>query len=256
MLACLVAIPVAAVFGTSLPKVLNRLLKARWPVGSASVWEALSGSSRWGPTPPAATPGPWQGDPFQAASVGPMARGEPADPHRDWDVAVDRAAAGKQLYPGQSSRMSAAAAAATAQGGEILANYDSWADGAGAAAPPSAAVGPAGSQSGGVQLVPVRRANRQNGPPSAAAGRLPAQPPLQPVTTDRFTEIQRRLRQLGATYYLLESWQSQRRMYRFYCRISVGGNQNYTRYFEATDYDALQAMGKVLEQVEAWRTAP
>ena len=58
---------------------------------------------------------------------------------------------------------------------------------------------------------------------------------------------------MGATYYLLESWGNQRQFYRFYCKMAVGGNPNYTRYFEATQGNALQAMAQVLQQVESWR---
>jgi hypothetical protein len=42
-------------------------------------------------------------------------------------------------------------------------------------------------------------------------------------------------------------------MYRFYCKMAVGGSAHYTRCFEATHADPVQAMGQVLGQVEAWR---
>ena len=65
-----------------------------------------------------------------------------------------------------------------------------------------------------------------------------------------FDDIQLRLRELGASYYLLESWGSQRQLYRFSCKMAVGGNADFTRYFEAADADPLQAMLWVLGQVE------
>jgi hypothetical protein len=71
---------------------------------------------------------------------------------------------------------------------------------------------------------------------------------------DQFQVIQERLRQLGATYYLLESWGNQQQLYRFYCKMAVGGSAQYTRCFEATHADALQSMVQVLRQVEAWRS--
>ena len=43
-----------------------------------------------------------------------------------------------------------------------------------------------------------------------------------------FTTIQNRLRQLGATYYLLGVLGGQQQRYRFYCKMAVGGNPNYT----------------------------
>jgi hypothetical protein len=74
-----------------------------------------------------------------------------------------------------------------------------------------------------------------------------------PFSADPYRKVQERLRQLGATYYLLESWGNQQQQYRFYCKIAVGGNPDYTHYFEATDSDPLQTMRQVLSQVETWR---
>lgn len=80
-----------------------------------------------------------------------------------------------------------------------------------------------------------------------AAGHQP-----RPVCPDEAENIQRRLRQLGAVYYVLESWGSEGN-YRFACRIAIDGNPEYTRYFEATGRDGLSVMSRVLQQVEAWR---
>jgi hypothetical protein len=68
-----------------------------------------------------------------------------------------------------------------------------------------------------------------------------------------FISMQDRLRQLGATYYLLETWGNQRQFFRFYCQMAVSGNASYTHYFEATNANPLQAMADVLRQVEDWR---
>lgn len=94
-------------------------------------------------------------------------------------------------------------------------------------------------------------------PATANSGPETAFPPVATPPSsghiDQFTAIQQRLQQLGATYYLLETWGSDRNLYRFYCTMAVGGNANYTRCFEQTDRDPLQAMAKVLSEVEAWR---
>lgn len=87
--------------------------------------------------------------------------------------------------------------------------------------------------------------------PQPGAPRVLTAPPME----GRFAAIQDRLRQLGATYYLLESWGSREYLYRFYCKVAVGGNPDYTHFFEATHRDPLEAMGEVLRQVEAWRAA-
>ena len=71
--------------------------------------------------------------------------------------------------------------------------------------------------------------------------------------TNPFMAMQDRLRQLGATYYLLETWGNQRQLFRFYCQMAVGGNSTYTHYFEAINANPMQAMADVLGQVEQWR---
>jgi len=88
---------------------------------------------------------------------------------------------------------------------------------------------------------------------AAAASRQAAPGPTPGGSNDWFTWTQHRLRELGATYYLLETWGRNGELYRFHCKMAVAGNPDYTRHFEATDNDASRAMQQVLEQVEAWR---
>jgi hypothetical protein len=66
-------------------------------------------------------------------------------------------------------------------------------------------------------------------------------------------DIPKRLKDLGATYYVLESWGNDEQLYRFYCRMAVAGSSDYTQCFEATDANPQQAMQRVLRQVESWR---
>jgi hypothetical protein len=63
-----------------------------------------------------------------------------------------------------------------------------------------------------------------------------------------------RLRQLGARYYRLESWGEGPQMYHFCCDMPVADSADYTRCFEATHADPLQAIGEVQRQAENWRT--
>ena len=56
--------------------------------------------------------------------------------------------------------------------------------------------------------------------------------------------MQDRLRRLGATYYLLETWGNQRQFYRFYCQMAVGGNSSYTHYFEAINANPTGGNGR------------
>jgi hypothetical protein len=129
---------------------------------------------------------------------------------------------------------------------------------------PAAGEGLSGGQPGGAErlgvAVPVDSrpnpyGNQNQAPGGNAAGlgglsnpnaHLVAQP-------DRFTLMERRLREFGATYYLLETWGSDSEYYRFHCKMAIANNPTHTRQFEATDTDPLRAMGRVVEQVEAWR---
>jgi hypothetical protein len=90
----------------------------------------------------------------------------------------------------------------------------------------------------------------------AAAMPMPPAPPANVTApaapTPEFDGIPERLQQLGATYYVLESWGNDQHLYRFYCKMAVAGSANYTRCFEATDADPNQAMQQVLQQVESW----
>lgn len=73
-----------------------------------------------------------------------------------------------------------------------------------------------------------------------------------------FRGIQERLRDLGATYYRLESWGEKGELFHFQCRVAVDGHTNFTRHFEATGDDPLNAMDAVLREIEDWkeRTGP
>ena len=65
--------------------------------------------------------------------------------------------------------------------------------------------------------------------------------------------LERRLRELGATYYVLERWGKHGQYHRFQARMAVDGQADRVRHFEATHSDPQQAMANVLAQVESWR---
>ena len=71
----------------------------------------------------------------------------------------------------------------------------------------------------------------------------------------RFTPISRRLQELGADYLRLETLDAQGGQYRFQCRVSLAGNSAYSRPFEASAADPVEAMERVLKEVESWRGA-
>ena len=73
------------------------------------------------------------------------------------------------------------------------------------------------------------------------------------VVAEQFSAIQQRLRAMGATHYVLETWGPEGALYRFQCRMSAGHHPGYTRQFEAIDDDALRVMQTVLEEIDAWK---
>lgn len=108
-------------------------------------------------------------------------------------------------------------------------------------------------------FVPPNTAGRLMPAPTPPPGGLRAAAPLPPAAPqsggaeEPFRQIERRLRELGATYCLLETFGHDGRSYRFHCKISVAGDPHHARPFDATDEDPIRAMRQVLEHVEAWR---
>ncbi len=203
MLACVVAIPAVALWGTSWPEVLKRLQDFHWP----AVLDLASASMSTSPDEaPQVKAGGVTGTLATPCGPGRLAPAESPSPY---------------CLTSNPASLQGQATAAT-QSAVVPAGYQVPAE--------SAAATP-----------PVVNAAGQSG--TAAT----------PAAGDQFHAIQDRLRQLGATYYLLESWGNEQQMYRFYCKMAVGGSADYTRYFEATNSDPLQAMLQVLRQVDTWR---
>ncbi len=74
-----------------------------------------------------------------------------------------------------------------------------------------------------------------------------------PPNPDSFKQIERKIQDLGATYYRLETFGNEPDPYRFYCMVSMAGDPNHSRVFQARDSDPLRAMEKVLHDVESIR---
>ncbi len=250
MLACLVAIPLTAVLGTSLPQMFKSLIEGRLD----ACWASARGSL--GEDQPLK-----EAQPFVSAiqsSPLPMTAGANTSTGCNADK--------PQPAPPTGEGHLAAASQAEA----MPANYQVSVE------PPAAGLHTASSSTMSASLIPVVPPDTvppdtvppdtvppDTVPPDTNRTPLPGDRKIPPAglsssrpaaPTDRFIYIQKRLRHLGATYYLLESCGSECQLYRFYCRMAVGGNPNYNRYFEARDADALQAMVKVLAEVEAWQS--
>jgi hypothetical protein len=244
MLACLVAIPLAAVVGKSLPDMIMGLVDGQWLGRPVSTYESFGEAPR-----------------FQAAT--------PADPSSD--VLPQPTGGDRQQVQQQPGKPASSVISEPIRSGVIAAGYETpvgRASGSAVSAGPSGGVfqaerggaQPAASRGvygpGGLSAIgpdwPQTSAAEPYGAPHQAPG--PSKPAARAGGADgQFSYVQGRLRQLGATYYLLESWGSREQLYRFYCKVAVGGNPNYTHYFEATDSDPLRAMARVLGQVETWR---
>ena len=266
MLACLIVIPLAAVFGTSLPKLVKALLEGRRGERTASAGDVLAEAPPFGstrdPVPPSGSsdgaPAPaWPRDDLNVAP--------------GWPTGPVQADSGTHLLPGPMARDStptggiesvlAGVPAPPLPSGTALASFESqvepplgsassdWPDPFPPEPPPAARTDR--------DLVPVVEAGRfrSAGPPSGGPV-AESTPPQSLPAADQFALVQRRLDELGATYYRLESWGNEGRLYRFYCRMAIGGSSSYTRHFEAKDPDALGAMARVLREVEAWRAVP
>jgi hypothetical protein len=82
-----------------------------------------------------------------------------------------------------------------------------------------------------------------------------SRPPADASRDERFRWAETRLRDLGATHYMLETWGPDNRQYRFGCKMALAGNSIATQYFEAVKDDPWQAMENVLQQVEQWQAA-
>ncbi len=266
MLVCLVALPLAALHGTkwsdatsALPAMAKRWLNCRWESNSAMAKENVAtepvpacrdSTLACAIPPPAAEElapdrGPTLGsDPFTSATPdNEIARANlqpsvPADPP-DEGVAVPERSPSQPRFVGPERPGTGDARWPSLQRMEM------------------ASVSRA-------SLVPVSRrdcdapAARPLRPFSARISEVGSPDPSGPPSsgTDRFTYVLGRLRELGAVYYLLETWGSEGQQFRFHCKMAIGGNPGYTRHFEATDAEPMHAIARVLSDVEAWRAAP
>jgi len=100
-------------------------------------------------------------------------------------------------------------------------------------------------------LLPADSADAEAEPGLLSAGADSSALPADAL--DRFSELERRLRELGATQYRLETWGADGELFRFRCWMAISATERYNRFFAATDADALTAFEKVLHDVEQWR---
>jgi hypothetical protein len=227
MLACLIVVPLAAIFGSQFPDVVKTVLIDRfWPANIK-----LPGEQAQRPESPAFSAGPapaWRSDAPLAATGGAPGYGNPPVRPTAGSAMTGDPMAGRSA-PGVIADGLVRPAAA-----DVAMNPTSGSQ-------PSDSAGPSYSAPG----YPASASTPANTAPGAA-------PPA--IAPDRFTWMERKLREQGATYYLLETWVNEGERYRFFCKIALSNNPGHTQNFEATDSDPLRAMGRVVDQVDAWRT--
>jgi hypothetical protein len=232
MLACLVAIPMAALFGSSLPNLVTAILAGHWPLGTNIATGPQSGIPEPAPCIPN---GGVIASPAEPASplwqqYSPKRADLPADTLAVPPSPVTPAA--YEATSGGSSEVKSAVAAALPdlRGNPLPASNVAARTALARPTTPAAPTVPAASP----------------GADASSSGH-----PETSTQVDYFSQIQQRLRQLGATYYLLETWGNQRDLFRFYCEVPIGGSPNFVHHFEATHAEPLQAMAQVLREVES-----
>jgi hypothetical protein len=221
MLACLVVIPLLALFGDSLPDLVTKLLDR---IGSKSAAAAMGDAPNFMAADATAAP-----NVPPPLTNGPRVCFPNGDPSNHWrgDAAATPADRGTIAPP---------ASLGPATDTAVPVGYNS------PIGVPTDSNAPAGV------ATPASPPSWQGGPATQTVTTSPTQ------TGGAFVEVQERLRGLGATYYRLESWGTEQRLFRFQCAMMLGGAPNLTQHFEATDNDPMRAMSKVLADVEAWKS--
>jgi hypothetical protein len=235
MLSCLIIVPMAAIFGSAFPDVVKTVLVDR--IVALSTGKPVESKGQ-----PAAV----QPDGFREVTSGaaqPPANSQPGGEAPRWGTPQAEPASWQPQGPaaGNSAVVPVGGAGPRAgfnQSASFSTPSDPGSPYQSAQHLKADAAAGRGAAGANIAIEPHRAAD------SSAAGA---------AGPERFTEMERKLRELGATYYLLETWGSDGQLYRFHCRMPVGENPNYTRHFEATGADAMKAMAEVLERVGAWR---
>lgn len=287
MMVCLVAVPLAAVMGTALPRFLTSLLDGRGkssntrrslampdkhievagnqPVSSADLDEPVgdlpSDEATEGlrPTahitavrPAADSPSPRRAEAKPPAPVAPLAAVTGVH-------TADAAPAAEQTAPFWGARRAAASAGPRYS----TAHYES-SDAGRRQEPKSAAPLNDGEQAdrlrqGLHQPKLLKTGYSVGGDAAELAAERPlvkvdrdlgqsALPPDRP--NDPFATSEERLRELGATYYRLEAWGDRGEFYRCACDIRLGPRSRAARHFEAIEPTASEAVAAVIAQVE------
>jgi hypothetical protein len=258
MLIFLISVPLIAIFGKDLPEVLKGLLDGRFSVHvtDQSKGGGPAGGSAPQPLAAGATSGtaaaPPANNPFAEAAPY-RATAEPAASPTGTAVAPSAPPATPPLIqPGSNlpDHFTSAAEPGTAPSQVLNAGM----------------TGPAGVEPSANWPNPSRPEAFQPSPDSrpihsaelgrtgsAPEGTTPNANAADEGGDNKFRKVEMRLRELGATQYMLESWGASNEQYRFECRMAVGGNVVVTLHFKAIESNHWRAMVILLGQVEQWQ---
>jgi hypothetical protein len=237
MLVCLILIPVAAFCGGSFPAVVKAIQSGRWPT-------LADFRGPLGPPPspmteaprfvPMSAPGsPQATDPKTLGFSGPVPGCFP-DSHveatRSPVVAVNYNAPITSPLPEGTGPSTNAPQNKDLGGG------------------PTGGLSPLPAGAGGLLPVDPSATTEHSGTAVYQGGTVSSS------SNNQLNYVLNRLHKLGATYFVLDTYGDEIREFRFYCKMSIGGNPRVTRPFWCSDSDPLKAMSQVLKQVEDWRS--
>ena len=75
-----------------------------------------------------------------------------------------------------------------------------------------------------------------------------------PIAESEYSTLERRLRQMGVNYSMLESDGNDGGRFRFLCRVALPGGSTKYQKFEAVGSQPIDAMRQVVAKVERWRS--
>ncbi|HEX5444825.1 MAG TPA: hypothetical protein VFW87_13390 [Pirellulales bacterium] len=244
MVTCLVAVPLAAVISTALPKVL----KSAWQ-GQSAALSPQTGASGMAheDEPPPLTHAPLLADEPPPASS--MASADEPPPVPAMPVARITA-----VRPASARPVATITDVRPVSPDAIAQTAPLW------NASPRTARSSATRQTTAHSLAARPLLKTDYSPPPPQTIRAPAadDAPLASLErpagpNDSFARSERRLRELGATHYRLEIWGSQSELYRCTCNIPLRPRSPAARHFESVEPAPSAAIDAVIRQVEHWR---
>jgi hypothetical protein len=230
MLTCILLIPLAAISGTSFPSVVKAIQNGRWPTladfrgPSENSKAGLSEAPRFNASSTVSSPQPGVSTQAFPRSSAPTSAVVPAN----YETPIANSPGQSTSFPqnnGPENRDRTAPSEFARSGLENRFSTQSERTQGGRA---------------------TEGANSASSVPQ-----LPASGHSDPDATIK--AIHTRLKQLGATYYLLEPCGDRMESFRCFCKVAVGGNPHFTRNFQQIDADPVKAMTMVLQQIEDWQ---